>query len=146
MIPQLKLAYFVAILNAAVIGVTYVPALLDSSNWLPWETIILLGATRFIIPDRLLCFANVWASACRFRGRGIISAMTPVVTMLFASLFLKEKTTWMQKLSLLLSASGIVFIYIMNGSSGWSQTTGTILLVLACITLGCWNEYVVGIF
>ena len=65
--------------------------------------------------------------------------MTPAVTMLFASAFLKETTTLMQKLSLLLSASGVVFIHAMNGSSGWPQTAGTILLVLACVALAGYN-------
>jgi drug/metabolite transporter (DMT)-like permease len=70
---------------------------------------------------------------------GIISAMTPVVTMIFAAIFLKERTTLLQKLSLLVSASGMVFIWVMNGSSDWTQSNGIILLLLACITLAGYN-------
>ncbi|MFK4436360.1 drug/metabolite transporter (DMT)-like permease [Paenibacillus sp. RC21] len=48
---------------------------------------------------------------------GIMYAFTPVVTMIVASLFLKETTTLLQKLSIFLSVFGVVFIFIMKGSS-----------------------------
>jgi drug/metabolite transporter (DMT)-like permease len=165
---QLKLAYFVAILNAAVIGVSYLLVKLTLAFANPLDTLTYRFAVAFavlFVPamfglvklDRrgkpifsLLLLASLYPIAyfvlqtfglqhATSAEGGIISAMTPAATMLFASIFLKETTTLMQKLSLLLSASGIVFIYAMNGNSDWSQTTGIVLLVLACITLAGYN-------
>ncbi|WP_420913694.1 NAD(P)H-dependent oxidoreductase [Brevibacillus agri] len=168
MIWQLKLAYFAAILNAAVIGVTFLLVKLTLTFANPLDTLTYRFAVAFAI---LLVPALAGFVKPGWRGKpmlsllllallypiayfvlqtfglqyatsaegGIISAMTPAVTMIFASIFLKEKTTLMQKLSLLLSASGIVFIYAMNGTSDWSHTTGIVLLVLACITLAGYN-------
>lgn len=165
---QLKLAYFAAILNAAVIGVTFLLVKLTLTFANPLDTltyrfavafaILLVAALAgFVKPGcrgkpllSLLLLASLYPIAyfvlqtfglqhATSAEGGIISAMTPAVTMIFASIFLKEKTTLMQKLSLLLSACGIVFIYAMNGTSDWAHTTGTVLLVLACITLAGYN-------
>lgn len=168
MISQLKLAYFVATLNATVIGITFLLVKLTLAFANPVDTLTYRFAVAFIV---FLVPALFGFVKLGFRGKpifsllllaalypiayfilltfglqhassaegGIISAMTPAVTMLFASLFLKEKNSWMQKLSLLLSAGGIVFIYLMNGSSNWSHTTGIVLLLLACITLAGYN-------
>ncbi len=47
---------------------------------------------------------------------GILFAFTPILTMLLASVFLKEATTVLQKLSIFLSVFGVVFIFVMKGS------------------------------
>lgn len=65
---------------------------------------------------------------------GILYAFTPVVTMILASLYLKERTTVLQKLSILLSVFGVVFIFVMKGSSiDLSNLTGISLLLLTCV-------------
>lgn len=65
---------------------------------------------------------------------GILYAFTPVVTMVFASLFLKERTTVLQKLSILLSVFGVVFIFVMKGNGiDLSNLTGISLLLLTCV-------------
>ena len=167
-IGQLKLAYFVAILNAAVIGATFLLVKLTLTFANPLDTLTYRFAVAFAVLTVLAMFGFVKVD---YRGKpmfsllllaslypiayfvlqtyglqhassaegGIISAMTPAVTMIFASVFLKETANLMQKLSLLLSAGGIVLIYSMNGSSGWTHTAGTVLLVLACIALAGYN-------
>ncbi|MFK4471073.1 drug/metabolite transporter (DMT)-like permease [Paenibacillus sp. RC73] len=65
---------------------------------------------------------------------GIMYAFTPVVTMIIASLFLKETTTLLQKLSIFLSVFGVVFIFIMKGSSfSLSNLGGLSMLFLTCV-------------
>lgn len=65
---------------------------------------------------------------------GIINATTPVLTALLAYLILKESTTVFQKIGILMSMIGVVFILIMKGSSfvGFNMT-GIILLFLSCL-------------
>lgn len=61
-------------------------------------------------------------------------AFTPVVTMIVASLFLKETTTILQKLSIFLSVFGVVFIFVMKGSRiDLSNMLGISLLLLTCV-------------
>nr|WP_312876171.1 EamA family transporter [Paenibacillus frigoriresistens] len=65
---------------------------------------------------------------------GILYAFTPIVTMVFASMFLKERTNILQKLAIFLSVFGVLFIFIMKGSTvDLSNVTGIILLVLTCV-------------
>ncbi|MDF2652523.1 MAG: protein of unknown function transrane, partial [Paenibacillus sp.] len=65
---------------------------------------------------------------------GIISAFTPIATTILASIFLKETSTPVQKLFILLSTAGVTFIFLMKGSSiDLSQTTGIVLLILASV-------------
>ncbi len=73
---------------------------------------------------------------------GIINAFTPVVTILFASIFLKEVTSLSQKFSMLLSVVGVLLIFLANGSAiDFSKITGTLLLVLACIIFAGYSVF-----
>lgn len=61
-------------------------------------------------------------------------AFTPVMTMVFASLFLKEATTILQKLSIFLSVFGVIFIFILTGKTiNLSNILGLFLLFLTCV-------------
>ncbi|PKQ87305.1 EamA family transporter [Paenibacillus sp. BGI2013] len=65
---------------------------------------------------------------------GIIQAMAPVFTLVLASVFLKERTSTMQKLFLLLSVAGVVFIFMMQGSGvSMSNLKGIALLLLSTV-------------
>ncbi|KOY17484.1 DMT family transporter [Paenibacillus xylanivorans] len=65
---------------------------------------------------------------------GIIQAMAPVFTLVLASIFLKERTSIMQKLFLLLSVAGVVFIFLMKGSGmSAGNFKGIALLLLSTV-------------
>ena len=64
---------------------------------------------------------------------GIIQA-APVFTLVLASIFLKERTTVLQKLFLLLSVAGVVFIFVMKGSGmSAGNFKGIALLLLSTV-------------
>lgn len=66
---------------------------------------------------------------------GIIQAMVPVFTLVLASVFLKERTSIVQKISLLLSVAGVIFIFTMKGSGmSMSNMQGIVLLLLSAIS------------
>lgn len=66
---------------------------------------------------------------------GIIQAMVPVFTLVLASVFLKEHTSIVQKMSLLLSVAGVIFIFAMKGSGmSMSNMQGIVLLLLSAIS------------
>lgn len=61
---------------------------------------------------------------------GIIQAMAPIFTLVLASLFLGEKTTLWQKISLLLSVSGVILLFLVQGVTFSKAHLGGILLLL----------------
>lgn len=71
---------------------------------------------------------------------GIIQATIPIFTMLLASIILKEHSTNKQKLSLLLSVAGVVYIFAMKGlGSSGTSFTGIILILLCSISSASYN-------
>lgn len=66
---------------------------------------------------------------------GIILAVIPVFTLLLASYFLKEETTLMQRLSIVLSVSGVIYITLMKGSTfEFTNLKGISLLLLSALS------------
>ena len=53
---------------------------------------------------------------------GILQALVPIFTLLLASVFLKEKTSLLQKFFLFLSVAGVVFIFLSKGANFGTET------------------------
>ncbi|MBD0379872.1 DMT family transporter [Paenibacillus sedimenti] len=159
----LKLAYFFAVLNAVIIGFSFLFTKMALENAHPLDTLTYRFAASFAVMSIPVAFG--WVKL-NYRGKplykalmlaimyplgfftlqafgllhatsaegGILYAFTPVVTMVLASVFLKEATTLLQKLSIFTSVFGVVFIFIMKGSSiDFSNLTGIFLLFLTCV-------------
>ncbi|PEL18017.1 DMT family transporter [Bacillus wiedmannii] len=71
---------------------------------------------------------------------GIIQAAIPIFTMMLASYFLKEYTNTWQKISVLISFIGVIYIFIMNGI-GTHETSfiGIILILLSALSSAFYN-------
>ncbi|PER23830.1 EamA family transporter [Bacillus cereus] len=71
---------------------------------------------------------------------GIIQAAIPIFTMILASYFLKEYTNTWQKISVLISVIGVIYIFIMNGI-GTDETSfiGVILILLSALSSAFYN-------
>ena len=77
---------------------------------------------------------------------GIILASAPVFTMILASYFLKEKTTLLQKLSIILSVIGVSYITIKTGSSfEFGNMKGILLLLLAALSFAGYSVMARGL-
>ncbi|MBW7475382.1 DMT family transporter [Paenibacillus oenotherae] len=159
----LRLAYILAVLNAAIIGFSFLFAKIALQHAQPMDTLAFRFAASFAVIS--IPVACGWVKL-NYRGKpiykalllaamyplgfftlqafglqhatsaegGILYAFTPVVTLLLAALFLQERTTILQKLSILLSVFGVVFIFIMKGSTiNLSSMTGISLLFLTCV-------------
>lgn len=72
---------------------------------------------------------------------GILFAMTPVFAQLIARIVLKEKTTWIQNLFLLLSVGAIIALSVVGSSDALDglDWRGLILLLLATICCSARN-------
>ena len=81
-------------------------------------------------------FGLIYASSSE---AGILMAAAPVFTLLLATYFLKEKTSILQKISIILSVLGVIYIMVMKGSTfDVNNMTGIILLVLSSL---CFSGY-----
>lgn len=81
----------------------------------------------------LQAFGLVYTSSSE---AGIIQATVPIFTMLMATYFLGESSTWLQKLSTLLSVTGVVYIFAMKGIQfATGNSLGTILILLSALSL-----------
>lgn len=71
---------------------------------------------------------------------GILQASTPIFILIMASYFLKEKTNIYQKLSILLSVSGVLYITIMKSTSlELTSVKGIIFILLSCISFAAYS-------
>jgi len=67
---------------------------------------------------------------------GIIFATTPVITLIAASFFLKEKTNIIEKIGIILSVFGIFYILYGKGLNvDFSNIAGIVLLLLSVLSL-----------
>jgi len=71
---------------------------------------------------------------------GIIQAAIPIFTMMLASYFLKEYTNTWQKISVLISVIGVIYIFIMNGiRTHETSFIGVILILLSALSSAFYN-------
>lgn len=158
-------AYILAVINAAIVGLSFLftKTAIEASS--PLDTLayrftvsfLLLGLAvvsgfikvdlnfkrlRKLLPLTLfypVMFFSFQAFGLQLSPSsegGIIFATTPVITMIFAAYFLKEKTNLWQKLSIALSVSGVIFIFVMKGSSIQAgDMAGIALLFVSCASI-----------
>ncbi|WP_223068612.1 DMT family transporter [Paenibacillus caui] len=157
------LAYLCAVVNAAIIGFSFLFVKIALEYAGPIDTLtyrfavsfaaltipVILGRIRLNYYGKLLYKALLLATmyplgffifqtyGLRFATSsegGILYAFVPVLTMLMGSLFLKESTTVLQRLSICLSVIGVIFIFFMKGKGiDISNLTGIFLLVISCL-------------
>lgn len=97
----------------------------------PWPRLLLLATMYPLGFFTLQTFGLEHASSAE---GGIIFATTPILTALLAGIFLKESTLLRQKLSILLSVLGVVFIFVMQGAGiELTNAAGVTLLFLSCL-------------
>lgn len=162
LLPQeKKLAYAMVVANASIIGLSFLFTKMALEHASPIDTLAFRFALSFAVmsipvllrrvklqyrgkpigqalllaaayPLGFFTFQTYGLQHASSSEGGILYAFTPVLTLLLASVFLKEATTLRQKLSIFLSVFGVVFIFTMKGSGiDWSNVTGMLLLFLS---------------
>lgn len=157
-----KMAYMLAVVNAVVIGISFLFVKMSLDYASPFDTLTFRFASAFAI---LFIMAAIGVFKLNYRRKplykllilssmypigfftlqtyglqdatsaegGIINALAPLATLFLASVFLKEKTSRIQKLSILMSVLGVSFIFVMKGNGiGFTNMKGILLLLLAC--------------
>lgn len=103
-----------------------------------------LLALSLFYPLLLFGFQTIGLKYTSASEAGIISAVTPIITLILAALFLKEKNTTVQILFVLLSVSGVIYIMYRNGMTAITGETmkGNTLILLSVISIAIY--YVMG--
>ncbi|OXM16958.1 DMT family transporter [Paenibacillus herberti] len=161
----IRLAYASTIVNALLVGFSFLFAKMALLHASPMDTL----AFRFAASFGLLCIpAALGWLRLNYRGKpvgkllllttsyplgffifqtfglqqstsadaGVLFALGPIVTAVLASLMLKETTTLLQKLSILLSVAGVVYIFMMKeGRVSFSSSTGILLLLVSVLAI-----------
>ncbi|QMV39861.1 DMT family transporter [Cohnella cholangitidis] len=74
---------------------------------------------------------------------GIFQATGPIFTLFLASLLLKERATWTQKLSVMCSVGGVIYIMAQSGASVHDTSiVGVVLLLVSTVSLSLYGVYV----
>ncbi|HNR41076.1 MAG TPA: DMT family transporter [Bacteroidales bacterium] len=108
------------------------------------ENIPALLALSLFYPLLLFGFQTLGLKYTSASEAGIISAVTPIITLVLAALFLKEKNTPVQILFVLLSVSGVIYIMYRNGITAITGASmkGNMLILLSVISIAIY--YVMG--
>lgn len=86
-------------------------------------------------PLMFFAFQTFGLEASSSSEAGILNATIPVFTLILATFFLKEKTTGLQKISIIASVIGVIYITLMKGYSfDASNLKGIILLLISALS------------
>lgn len=161
----LYLAYLSAVINALIVGLSFLftKTAINLSN--PLDTLAFRFTIAFLTVSLLIIFKIVKVDfkiksyyklipltlfyptffftfqafglmSVPSSEAGILFATIPILTAIFASIFLKEKTSTYQKLSIFISVFGVIYIFTMKGSTvSLSNWVGISLLIFSCISL-----------
>lgn len=100
------------------------------------ERIIKIIPLALLYPVLFFGFQTFGLQYATSSEAGILLASAPVFTLILATYFLKEETTLLQKISVIVSVSGVIYILIMKGSSlDIANIRGIILLVLSALCM-----------
>ena len=110
----------------------WVFSLFVKKETVPFKDLFLLfGASMFGIVINQFAFLE-GLSRSSVIDTGILLTITPIITMLFAALFLKEPITWRKMLGVLIGFSGALLLVIAEGiSTAGNGTMVGILLLLS---------------
>jgi len=164
------LAYMSAMLNALIVGLSFLftKTAVEASS--PIDTLAFRFTAAFLAVSILMALKVIKTNFDNFRHylkvlpltlfyptfffafqayglqtissseAGILSATIPILTLILASLFIKEKTNLRQKLSIIVSVAGVIYIFIMKGSSiSFADWKGIIFMMISCLAIASYT-------
>ena len=104
-----------------------------------WVSILVVS---LFYPILFFGFQTIGMETSTASQAGIIFALSPTFTIIAGALFLKEKTTLMQKIGVALSFLGLTYIFLYKGGIQTESWEGNLFLVLSVLcTVG---YYMIG--
>ncbi|NLJ58631.1 MAG: DMT family transporter [Tissierellia bacterium] len=100
------------------------------------ERIIKIIPIAILYPLSFFAFQTFGLQYATSAEGGILLASAPISTLILATYFLKEKTTLLQKLSIIVSVSGVIYISLMKSSDlNFNNILGIVLLLLSALSI-----------
>lgn len=72
---------------------------------------------------------------------GIIFAIIPILSRIIAGIFLDEKSTWIQNISVMISISALILMIILGASEVETSLLGIIILLLSSLSMAISNVF-----
>lgn len=117
------------------IGALWIFGFLKFSSF-SWSKAKLLLLLSLFYPLLFFAFQTFGMEYSTASEAGIIFATVPIITLVIAGMFLKERTTVLQKLGIVLSGVGVAYIvYQTDNLSGGTSIKGVILLLLSVLSV-----------
>lgn len=102
---------------------------IEKKEWLK-----IIGVSIFY-PVLCFGFQTVGLEYATTSQAGIIFALVPVITLLGGTIFLKEKTSVQQKIGIVLSVAGVIYLFAGNSQAETGNIKGTVLLLLSVTSM-----------
>lgn len=97
-----------------------------------WISILFVS---LFYPILFFGFQTVGMESSAASQAGIIFALSPTFTIIAGALFLKEKTTFLQKIGVALSFVGLSYIFLYKGGTQTASWQGNLFLVLSVLCI-----------
>jgi len=121
--------------GAIIIGILGIFGFLKFSAF-SWAKVGLLLLLSLFFPLLFFTFQTFGIEYSSVSNAGIVFATIPIITLIIARIFLKERTTFVQKTGVFLSVLGIGYILFMAGNLSESTSlNGTLLLFLSVLSI-----------
>ncbi|WP_128895317.1 DMT family transporter [Longirhabdus pacifica] len=72
---------------------------------------------------------------------GLITALFPIMVLILSAFLLKEYTSLLQKISILFSVAGVLYIGVMKGVDGEANMIGMTLIVLSTLAMALFSVF-----
>lgn len=107
---------------------------------LPWRKVKKILPLALFYPLLFFGFQTSGLLYATSAEGGIITAASPVLTLFLANLFLKERSSAGQSVSIAISVAGVIFVAVMKGSTlNIANILGIALLAMSAISLAGYN-------
>lgn len=103
--------------TVAAVSVLIYQAIRPQNIQVCWSDFLKIAPYSLPYPIGFFLFQTLGLQSISSSEAGVISAIIPILTLIIAHAVLGETITALQKVLMLLSVSGIIFIHVMNGFS-----------------------------
>ncbi len=129
--------------SVAFIGATLFLWLFKTKITITLKEVLSLSLIAIFYPTFLFLFQVLALYYTSSSEAGIIQAITPITTMIFAFLILREYVNFKQIIAILLSVVGVIFIFFMKGTDPLSlNIIGSVFMLFSTISSSMYNVLV----
>ncbi|PHF64461.1 DMT family transporter [Priestia aryabhattai] len=124
----------------AFMGVTILKVLTKKALKVTKKDIVIIASLAILYPTLFFAFQVFGLVNVSSSEAGIIQATIPIFTLIFASIFLKETSTSGQKIAIIFSVVGVIYIMYMNDIENKNTSLlGSGLILLSALVSSLYN-------